>query len=143
MAASSSMAEMVSPPPIYVLERMSQPKQIILEVGGEKEEDICLICLEPLKEDLFGHTTPQKVNHIFHRACIEAYLRLHADVPSCPYCRSSIQMIAEPLGTTTFSSTRTAVAAAAGLGAFVLGVPASILLPVAGLAALGRYYSFI
>lgn len=50
--------------------------------NGFNPQDECPICLEPLDEQI---TTTLKCNHLFHKVCIDTWLRESA---ICPLCRA-------------------------------------------------------
>lgn len=125
------------------------PENELQAEENEEDDNICCICLNPLKDNgaLLGHIpmSHQQIKHIFHKSCIETCIRISADCPHCPYCGIHIQLptqqeAPEENNQSMMPSMGTVAAVAAGVGALALGTPASLLIPVAGLAAAGRYF---
>ena len=55
----------------------------ILPVNDDYEEDICIICLLPIKYKYLVYKT--NCNHTFHKKCLHEWLCINK---SCPICRN-------------------------------------------------------
>lgn len=67
--------------PYKTLFKMSSNK--VLPINEELEEDICVICLQPIKYKYLVYKT--NCNHTFHKGCLHEWLCANN---SCPICRN-------------------------------------------------------
>ena len=62
-------------------------------VGVAGEHDRCVVCHEPVTAD--GDTMGLPCRHVFHRRCLEPWLKKRDEegrAPDCPTCRTELQM---------------------------------------------------
>ena len=62
-------------------------------MGVAGEHDRCVVCHEPVTAD--GDTMGLPCRHVFHRRCLEPWLKKRDEegrAPDCPTCRTELQM---------------------------------------------------
>lgn len=55
-----------------------------------QEEEECAICLDEIQRR--GRCQLENCRHVFHRKCINDWIRQNNDNPSCPMCNAEIQV---------------------------------------------------
>ena len=104
---------------------------ILERVLQRPSEGSCSICLEPYGDgELFGHTTPEHVSHIFHRDCTTRLIhcaRIFGNPLRCPNCRRVIHLDEAPAEENNQSMLYTAVDRIAGIVPQAIGVAAAVV----------------
>mmetsp|Transcript_1264 Transcript_1264/g.1500 ORF Transcript_1264/g.1500 Transcript_1264/m.1500 type:complete len:90 (+) Transcript_1264:520-789(+) len=62
----------------------------------ETKENVCTICLEPVKHH---KKTRELLNcgHLFHEECLRHWLKANTVTPTCPSCKSKLQIHFYPM----------------------------------------------
>ena len=73
---------------------LQKPEEIIItnENNTEYETICCSICLDEYKNE--DKILKYPCDHIFHKKCIETWIKIEVDnknTPSCPCCRNPIK----------------------------------------------------
>lgn len=54
----------------------------------EQISDPCAICLNKIEDK--EYIRKLKCNHLFHKKCVDNWLKKNIENPSCPYCRGIV-----------------------------------------------------